>query len=107
MGDRMADKKAPTVAAQIRAAKAPKGSNLETLIRDNQDFDVLNAAELDDEHSLPLWLRVLWRKQHPEVTMPETNPGAAYPEVLSQIHKRMVAEPNKAWGNLPDKTEQK
>jgi hypothetical protein len=91
-------KKLPSVDSQIRDAKAPKGSNLEALIRENQDFDMLAPGELDDNYRLPLWLRVLWRKQHPEIKMPEKNPGAAYPEVLSQIYKRMIANPDAPWG---------
>ncbi len=93
----MASGKRPTVATQIKSAKAPKGSRLETLIRQNQDFEVLATEEINDDQPLPLWLRVLWRKQHPEIEMPERNPGAAYPEVLSQLYKRMIAEPDHPW----------
>lgn len=95
----MAEKpKPPTIKAQIDSAKAPKGSALEKLIRANQDFELLHSEELDDEYPIPLWLRVAWRKQHPEVELPAKNPGAAYPEVLSQAYRRMVANPNDAWG---------
>ena len=87
----------PSVDAQIERAQAPEGSALEKLIRRNQDFDVLHPDELDDEYPIPLWLRVAWRKQHPEVQMPAKNPGAAYPEVLSQLYRRMVADPHDAW----------
>jgi hypothetical protein len=90
--------KAPTIAAQIEEAKAPTGSALEKLIRANQDFDLLHPDEFEDEYPVPLWLRVAWRKQHPEVQMPAKNPGAAYPEVLSQVYRRMVASPRDAWG---------
>jgi hypothetical protein len=88
----------PTIKAQIESANAPKGSSLEKLIRANQDFDLLHPDELDDEHPIPLWLRVAWRKEHPDVQMPAKNPGAAYPEVLSQLYRRMVANPNDPWG---------
>lgn len=94
----MAEKKPPSVASQIRDAKAPKGSRLENLIRQNQEFEVLAPGEIGDEYPLPLWLRVFWRKQHPEIEMPEKNPGAAYPEVLSQLHRRMVDNPDLPWG---------
>jgi hypothetical protein len=63
---------------------------------------MLGPGEIDDDYPLPLWLRVLWRKQHPEIAMPEKNPGAAYPEVLSQIHKRMIANPDLPWGQTPE-----
>jgi hypothetical protein len=93
----MAEKKAPGVERQIRDAKAPKGSPLERMIRQNQDFDLLAPEELDDEYPVPLWLRVAYRKQHPEIAFPDKNPGAVYPEVMSQVFRRMVANPNEKW----------
>ena len=90
--------KRPTIRAQIESAKAPKGSALEKLIRANQDFELLHPEEFEDDYPIPLWLRVAWRKQHPDVQLPAKNPGAAYPEVLSQAYQRMVANPNDAWG---------
>lgn len=88
----------PSVEEQIKSAKAPKGSRLEKMIRDNQDFSLLQPEEFGDNFPIPLWLRVAWRKQHPEVAMPARNPGAAYPEVLSQVYTRMVADPHYHWG---------
>lgn len=93
-------KKRPTLKSQIEHAKAPSGSVLEKMIRENQDFDLLDPQELDDEYSIPLWLRVAYRKQHPELQFPTKNPGAAYPEVLSQIYRRMMANPNEPWGGI-------
>jgi len=90
--------KRQTVAEQVKQAGAPAGSALEKLIRDNQDFDLLHPEELNDDYPIPLWLRVAWRKQHPDIPMPSKNPGAAYPEILSQVYKRMVANPHQAWG---------
>jgi hypothetical protein len=97
--------KRPTVTDQIKDARAPSGSVLEKMIRENQDFELLASDELNDDYPVPLWLRVLYRKQHPEITFPAKNPGAAYPEVLSQVYRRMVANPNHAWaGNEPGET---
>jgi hypothetical protein len=90
--------KRPTIQAQIESAKAPKGSALEKMIRANQDFELLHPDEFEDDYPIPLWLRVAWRKQHPEIQLPAKNPGAAYPEVLSQAYRRMVSNPNEAWG---------
>ena len=90
--------KRPSVAEQVRKAGAPENSALAKLIRENQDVELLHPDELEDDYPLPLWLRVAWRKQHPEVQMPAKNAGAAYPEVLSQILKRMVAFPDRPWG---------
>jgi hypothetical protein len=89
----------PSIEDQIKEARAPKGSPLEKVIRDNQDFSLLQPEELTDNFPIPLWLRVFWRKQHPDVQMPAKNPGAAYPEILSQLHKRMVADPHHPWGS--------
>lgn len=80
------------------------------MIRDNQDFEILAPEELDDDYPIPLWLRVAYRKQHREIQFPSKNPGAAYPEVLSQVYKRMVASPSDVWGGMeptesPDKSE--
>jgi len=86
--------KTPTVEEQIKHAEAPEGSALEKLIRANQDFELLHPDEFEDDFPIPLWLRVVWRKEHPDVEMPAQNPGAAYPEVLSQAYRRMVANPN-------------
>jgi hypothetical protein len=91
--------KTPTVEEQIESAKAPKGSALEKLIRANQEFELLHPDEFEDDYPVPLWLRVAWRKEHPEVQMPAENPGAAYPEVLSQAYRRMVADPDGDWGS--------
>ena len=88
----------PTVEDQVREARAPAGSPLEKLIQANQDFDLLAPEELGDDYSIPLWLRVFYRKQHPEIEFPRKNPGAAYPEILSQYYSRMVAQPYEHWG---------
>ena len=102
----MANVKTPTVASQIKSAQAPKGSRLERLIRENQNFALLAPEEMEDDEPHPLWLRVIWRQRHPEIAMPEKNPGAAYPEVLSQIYKRMVADPDIQWETAPPDDDQ-
>ena len=91
-------RKRPSVAEQVRKTGAPASSALAKLIRDNQDIELLHPDELNDGYPTPLWLRVVWRKQHPEIAMPATNPGAAYPETLSPIYRRMVANPDQPWG---------
>lgn len=89
-----------TIEEQIESANAPKGSALETMIRENQNFDLLHPDEFNDDYPVPLWLRVAYRKQHPELQFPSKNPGGAYPEVLSQIHHRMLANPNEDLSQL-------
>ena len=90
----MAEKSAwPTVEEQLKAAKAPSGSALEKLIVENQDFHLLEPEEAQDRYELPVWLRVYWRKNHPDVQHPKINPGAGYPDVLHSVYKWMLAHP--------------
>jgi hypothetical protein len=70
----------PSVEEQLAAAKVARGSALEKLIRDNQDFHMLRPEEANDKIGLPLWLRVYWRKQHPELVYSANDPTAATPE---------------------------
>lgn len=67
------------------------GSALEQLIRDNQDFELLHPSEADDELEYPPWLRVYWRKAHPEATYPPNDPSGGYPLVLERIYAWMRA----------------
>lgn len=60
-----ADPKFPTLEQQLKAAHAKKGSALEKLIKDNQDFTKLKAKDATDT-IVPPWLKVYWRKGHPE-----------------------------------------
>jgi hypothetical protein len=89
----------PSVEAQLDAAKGSRGTALEQLIRDNQDFNLLHPKEAHDDFKIPLWLRVQFRKRHPEVQLSTVNPGASYPEALEMLHKWMLANPD-----LPERT---
>ena len=76
---------------QLRAAKAVHGSRLEQLIRDNQDFKLLHPRESHgDRTGLPLWLRVHWRKNHPEASYSPNDPTGGYPRALKNLHTWMV-----------------
>jgi hypothetical protein len=61
----------PSLAQQLGqdyyGMKVAPGTALEKLIRENQDFSLLRADEQKDKRGLPPWLRVWWRKGHPEV----------------------------------------
>ena len=72
----------PSLREQLEEAHAPAGSALERLIRDNQDVSVLPEGE-EDPLGLPLWLKVLWRKSHPEID--ESNGLVAYPLILGNM----------------------
>ena len=74
-----------TLKEQLAASKILRGSALERLIRDNQDFSLLRSDESDDDVTgLPLWLRVYWLKQHPDA------PVGIYPDVLNNIYAWMI-----------------
>lgn len=81
----------PSVEEQLDASNVTRGSALAQLIKENQDFDLLDPREADDDAGLPLWLRVYWRKNHPDVEHSTVNPGGGYPDVLYTIHNWMLA----------------
>jgi hypothetical protein len=80
----------PTLEEQLVASKVIHGSALEKLIRDNQDFHMLRSEEAHDNLRLPPWLRVLWRKQHPEGNYSASDPSGGYPLLLKDIYSWMT-----------------
>jgi len=78
----------PTLQEQLAASKVIPGSALEGLVRDNQDFEMLNSSEAKDKFKLPPWLRVYWHKQHPELK-PKPG-GGGYPLALKEIYEWMM-----------------
>lgn len=94
----------PSLKEQLDAAQVRRGSALEQLIRANQDFALLDPREANDDADLPLWLRVFWRKNHPDVEHSTVNPGGGYPDILYTIHASMLANPDLPWGtpSTPD-----
>ncbi len=80
----------PSVEEQLAAAKVVKGSALERLIRENQDFRLLRADEADDKVGLPPWIRVHWRKHHPEGAYATGDPTGGYPRALKRLHAWML-----------------
>jgi hypothetical protein len=97
----------PSLEDQLAAANTKRGSALEKLIRDNQDFHLLHAGEAHDDYGIPLWLRVFWRKNHPDVQHSTVNPGAGYPDVLYTIHAWMLTHHDLPWGSPGDPTQTK
>jgi hypothetical protein len=75
----------PTVDEQLSAARATPGSALERLIRDNQELEMLRPEEATDKVRLPPWIRIAWRKRHPEAQY--TGPSGGYPLVLENIYE--------------------
>src|SRR5579863_10281969 len=79
----------PTFEEQLAEAKVIRGSALERLIRENQDFHMLRPEEAHDRLRLPPWIRVYWRKHHPEANYSGASGG--YPMVLRELYQWMVA----------------
>ena len=82
----------PTLDQQMSRSPVPiqAGSALDRLIRENQDFSMLRADEAKDLRGLPPWIRVWWRKQHPELTYTQADPTGGYPLVLKEIWEWMI-----------------
>jgi hypothetical protein len=78
----------PAIEEQLARDKVTPGSALEKLIRENQDFHMLRPEEAHDKLRLPPWLRVYWRKKHPDAVY--KGPSGGYPLLLMQIYKWML-----------------
>ena len=81
----------PTLDEQLAVAKARPRSAFEVLIAANQDFSLLRPEELRDTIGIPPWLRVLWRRAHPEGTYSADDPSGGYPLVLRNAYQWMQA----------------
>lgn len=80
----------PTLAQQLKADSIAPRSALEALITANQDFSLLRPEEARDKIRIPLWLRVLWRRAHPDMVYSPDDPTGGYPFVLKEVHEWMV-----------------
>jgi len=90
----------PSVEEQFAAHKIPKGSALEQLVRDNQDFHLLHPEEAHDDLALPPWIRVLSRKLYPDFRHLPGDPSG-YPRSLRRMLQMMLHDPNNpAWIDL-------
>jgi hypothetical protein len=78
----------PSLEAQLSALKVQRGSALEQLIKDNQDFSMLSPEEASDGLPFPLWLRVYVRKKHPEINF--SGPRVGYPLIMKEILSFML-----------------
>jgi hypothetical protein len=81
----------PALEQQLKKDHVRPGSALETLIYQNQDFQMLRAEEANDKIPVPVWLRVYWRKGHPELTYSRQDPTGGYPRVLAEMYEWMVS----------------
>lgn len=78
----------PSLQQQLSQLGVKAGSALEQLIKDNQDFSMLEPQEADDGLEFPLWLRVYVRKMHPELQF--RGPRVGYPLILKEILSYML-----------------
>jgi len=94
-----ANAKFPSLDDQLKSAHAKHGSALEKLIKDNQDFGKLKERDKTD-YVVPPWLKVYWRKGHPEVNYDNDNdPTGGYPLVLKEVLEWMVTHQDFKPGN--------
>jgi hypothetical protein len=84
----------PTLHDQMQADGVTPRSALEALIAANQDFSLLRPEEAKDHIPVPLWLRVIWRRAHPELTYSAKDPTGGYPHVLKEVHEWMLSHQN-------------
>ncbi len=84
----------PTLSQQLTADSIDPRSALAALIAANQDFSLLRPEEARDKLPFPLWLRVLWRRAHPEGTYPANDPTGGYPLILKEVYEWMLAHPD-------------
>jgi hypothetical protein len=84
----------PTIQEQLVKDHVQPGSALERLILDNQDFSLLNPQEFNDHIRVPLWLRVLYRKNHPDDRFSPADPTGGYPLVLHEVWEWMTTHQN-------------
>ena len=80
----------PSLDQQLKAHHVEPGTALEKLIQANQEFGMLRADEANDKLPVPLWLRVYWRKGHPEATYSASDPTGGYPLVLKEMAEWMM-----------------
>ncbi|MEA2415797.1 MAG: hypothetical protein QOI58_2454, partial [Thermoanaerobaculia bacterium] len=98
-------KKFPSLDEQLKKAHADPGSELEKLIKKNQDFTKLKDKDADDP-IVPPWLKAYWRKGHPEANYDNDNdPTGGYPLVLKEVLEWLMThqdlKPGHAEASLP------
>jgi hypothetical protein len=81
----------PSLDKQLRKDHVRPGTALEALVYENQDFGLLFPEEANDTIPVPLWLRVWFRKGHPELTYSRLDPTLGYPRVLHEVHEWMTS----------------
>jgi hypothetical protein len=94
----------PTLAQQLAQQRVLPGTALERLILDNQDFGVLRPGEAGDALGIPPWLRVWWRKQHPQGGYAAADPTGGYPHLLRDLYEWMLGHQDLQRGGVQGST---
>lgn len=81
----------PSVQDQLVAECIDPASPLADMVRDNQEFWMLRPKEMHDTLRVPPWLRVIWRKAHPEGNYSGDDPTGGYPLVLKEVAQWMLS----------------
>jgi hypothetical protein len=84
----------PTLEKQLQKDRVIPGSALERLIRANQDFSILAKQGGRDQINVPLWLKVYWRKHHPEARYSPADPTGGYPMILEELYEWVLVHQN-------------
>ncbi len=92
----------PSLEEQLERAHAPPGSPLADLIAANQDFSILRREEARDNLKLPPWLRVLYRRSHPDGDYSASNPSGGYPQFAHTALEWMMMHPDLPVQKAPD-----
>lgn len=82
----------PTLDEQLAAGKVVPGTPLHQFILENQDFSLLRPEEATDDLDLPPWIRVYWRRLHPELEFPAADPTGGYPLSLREVYQAMLRD---------------
>jgi hypothetical protein len=90
----------PSLREQLLRDRVSPGSELAKLIARNQDFSLLRPEETRDSLRIPLWLRVLYRKNHPEEQARPGDPTGGYPLALKEIAEWMLTHQDLQPGKL-------
>lgn len=77
--------------AQLKQSGVRPATALAQLIAANQDFSLLRPEEATDRLPYPPWLRVYWRKAHPEGPYDGSDPTGGYPRALRDMHQWMLS----------------
>ncbi len=91
----------PTLPEQIEKGGIVPDSALAHLVAANQDVSLLRPDEVQDRRKLPVWLRVLWRKAHPEGTYSAADPTGGYPLVLNELLEWLLSHQDLVPGEAP------